>query len=225
MELQKGSKGTEVANLQRFLISQGYKLDADGDFGLNTEQATQRWQLKNKLVADGIFGEKSFALAETQKTKTIGSQQPKITPTSLNAIPKLQKVHRNLASKATDLLLLATSAGYELTIVQGLRTFAEQDALFAKRPKVTNARGGQSMHNYGLAVDFAFIVNGKINWDEKLYSNIGKWANDVGLEWGGNWKHFKDLPHCQLKGLPSYKELLPIYHTGGLQAVWNKYQG
>lgn len=226
--LKLGSEGVEVANWQRFLISQGYKIEADGDYGAKTVHAVQQWQLKMGLVADGEVGQNSFAMAEKVKGNVnLGSQKPTqepMHPPSLINNPRLKKVHPNLAEKAQRIIDLAKADGIELLVTQGLRTFTEQDTLFRKRPKVTNAKGGQSMHNYGLAVDFAVIVNGKISWDEQLYRPIGKYADAVGLEWGGRWK-FVDLPHVQLKGLPSYKVLLPIYNQGGLKAVWEKYKG
>jgi peptidoglycan L-alanyl-D-glutamate endopeptidase CwlK len=98
-----------------------------------------------------------------------------------------------------------------------LRTFAEQDALYAQgRTKsgkvVTNAKGGQSYHNYGLAVDIVLIRdmdgNGSFetaSWDTNLDAdNDGQsdWMEAVaifkrhGWEWGGDWK-FTDMPHFQ----------------------------
>jgi LAS superfamily LD-carboxypeptidase LdcB len=229
--LELGKEGIEVANWQRFLISQGYKtVEADGDFGPKTDHATKQWQLSVGLIADGIVGKNSLAMAEkikTAKNINLGSQKPVIF-TSQSETPNqnaLSKVHPVLASKVNAIIYeIATKEGFTLRVTQGLRTFEEQNALFNKRPKVTNARGGQSMHNYGLACDFAFLVKGEISWDEKLYKNIGRWADQVGLEWGGLWR-FRDLPHVQLKELPSYKVLLPIYQQGGLKAVWELYKG
>ena len=62
--------------------------------------------------------------------------------------------------------------GIKLRIIQGFRTYAEQDALYAqgrtkKGKKVTNAKGGQSNHNLGLAIDVAEIKNGNIDWNEQ----------------------------------------------------------
>lgn len=88
-----------------------------------------------------------------------------------------------------------------------LRTFAEQDALYAQKPKVTNAKGGQSWHNYGLAIDIVLIVDGKTaSWDEKTDfdgDGLADWQEVVyvfglfGWEWGGSWKTFPDKPHFQ----------------------------
>lgn len=93
-----------------------------------------------------------------------------------------------------------------------LRTYAEQNALYAQGrttpgPRVTNARGGYSYHNFGLAVDFCLIIDGrqaswdvKRDWDDDLESD---WMEVVsifkahGWEWGGDWKSFIDMPHFQ----------------------------
>jgi peptidoglycan L-alanyl-D-glutamate endopeptidase CwlK len=98
-----------------------------------------------------------------------------------------------------------------------LRTFAEQDALYAigrtvGGRKVTNAKGGQSYHNYGLAVDIVLLVdkdkNGSFetaSWETNVdMDGDGKadWMEVVaifkrhGWEWGGDWK-FTDKPHFQ----------------------------
>mgnify|MGYP006350413905 CR=1 FL=1 len=221
--IEKGSKGTEVANWQRLLISQGYNIEADGDFGKATDIATKDFQVAHGLRADGKVGDMTYKAAESLKVD-IGSQKPVDVPASSSYNEtKLAQVHPALAHRARKLIAFAKADGYELRVTQGLRTFKEQDDLFKKRPKVTNARGGQSYHNYGLAVDFAFVVNGKISWDDKLYTRIGKWALNAGLEWGGGWRKFKDMPHVQLPGLPNYKTLLPIFQKSGLAAVWSKF--
>lgn len=115
-----------------------------------------------------------------------------------------------------------------IRIVQGLRTFEEQDALYRKRPKVTNAKGGQSLHNYGLAIDFAILLdkdnNGsfeQLSWDTTAdfdKDGIIDWQEVVsefekaGWEWGGKWRTFKDLPHCQKTGGYTWQQLLVKYN-------------
>lgn len=117
-----------------------------------------------------------------------------------------------------------------------LRTFAEQDALFNAKPQVTKARGGQSYHNYGLAVDIVLIVdkdgNGSYesaSWDVKSdFDGDGKsdWQEVVGIfkrygwEWGGDWK-FYDAPHFQ-KTLGYSIAQLQTMHA---KAVANKQPG
>jgi len=138
---------------------------------------------------------------------------------------KLDNVHPLLAAKARKILEIAKGEGFDLRVVQGLRTFAEQDALFRQRPRVTRARGGQSYHNYGLAVDFGFFVNGKYDGNDlSLYKRIEAWATTVGLEWGGNWKSFKDLPHVQLPNAPKTSECLALMKAKGLNTVWLRWK-
>lgn len=108
-----------------------------------------------------------------------------------------------LVQKVKRLIALAQARGYKLVVTQGFRSVAEQNRLYAQgrtRPGkiVTNARGGQSNHNKGTAVDVAFVVGGEVTWSEPLYAKLGPWAAAVGLNWGGNWKHFKDKPHLEL---------------------------
>lgn len=78
------------------------------------------------------------------------------------------------------------------------RSPQEQDALFNKRPKVTNARGWQSIHNYGLAFDIVLIVDGKAVWTvNQEWKQVADYFKSQGWEWGGDWKSFKDAPHFQ----------------------------
>lgn len=104
---------------------------------------------------------------------------------------RLNKVHPELARRVMLLIQALADKGYTVEVVQGLRTFAEQDELYKQgRTKpgqvVTKARGGQSNHNYGLAVDLCPFVNGKPQWnDNQGFIRIGVEAAKVGLEWGG----------------------------------------
>ncbi|CQR51493.1 M15 family metallopeptidase [Paenibacillus riograndensis] len=115
---------------------------------------------------------------------------------------------------ATALIERCYAREVNIVITQGLRTIAEQDALYAQgRTKpgqiVTNAKGGTSYHNYGLAIDFALLLpNGSsVSWDttrdgdgDKVadWSEVVQEAKALGFEWGGDWTNFKDLPHFQM---------------------------
>jgi peptidoglycan L-alanyl-D-glutamate endopeptidase CwlK len=140
---------------------------------------------------------------------------------------RLKKLHPELAGRVRTLIEHLGANGMQVEVVQGLRTFAEQDALYAQgRTKpgqvVTNARGGQSNHNYGLAVDLCpFTPDGKPNWNapNTMWMAIGAEAEKLGLEWGGSWKKFIDKPHVQLSGL-TLKQCLSLHQKGGLAAVW-----
>jgi len=103
-----------------------------------------------------------------------------------------------------------------------LRTFKEQDELYqigrTKPGKiVTNAKGGQSYHNWGLAFDLVLIIDGKeASWDtlnDFDGDKVSDWmecvsiAKSYGFEWGGSWK-FKDAPHFQKTFGKSITQLL-----------------
>ncbi len=117
---------------------------------------------------------------------------------------KLVGVHPLVATKARQLIERAYREGINVIITQGLRTVEEQNELYAQgRTKpgkiVTNAKGGYSYHNYGLAFDFAVLNDdGSVSWnvDEK-WKRVGAIGKSLGLEWGGDWKDFKDYPHFQ----------------------------
>lgn len=66
--LKKGSKGTQVNRLQKYLNWYGsYGLVADSKFGNATEKAVRDFQKKSRLTVDGIFGKKSLDFAKTVK--------------------------------------------------------------------------------------------------------------------------------------------------------------
>lgn len=116
---------------------------------------------------------------------------------NLKLIPLMNKFIANCKAKGIDVM-----------ITQGLRTIEYQNGLYAQgRTKpgriVTNCRGGYSPHNYGVAFDFCILENGKPDWNtrNKKWYLAGEIGEKIGLEWGGRWTKFIDLPHFQLKGL------------------------
>ena len=86
-----------------------------------------------------------------------------------------------------------------ILIVQGFRSFEDQDKIYAQGRTtpgniVTRAKGGQSWHCYGLAIDIVPIVNGKADWDYD-FSKFAPVAEKYGLTWGHAWNdndHFED---------------------------------
>lgn len=97
------------------------------------------------------------------------------------------------------------AAGLDVLIYCTLRSNAEQDALYAQgRTKpgdiVTWAQGGQSAHNYGLALDFVPLVNGKPQWapGSALYLQAIALAESEGMEAAARWPLKKrEYPHLQ----------------------------
>jgi phage tail protein X len=140
---------------------------------------------------------------------------------------RLATVHPLLAERGTSLLDQCAATGLALMVTQGLRSMAEQDALFAQGRTmpgriVTNARAGHSYHNFGLAFDVLVLdAMGKADWDTanpgwRVAGQVGK---SLGLEWGGLWRDFPDLPHFQLTGGLSLERCRALRRSG-LQAVW-----
>lgn len=136
---------------------------------------------------------------------------------------RIAKLHPKVRAEVTEIIQKCNKAltgRATVRIAQGLRTNAEQDALFAKRPKVTNAKGGQSNHNYGFAVDIVLIIDGKTaSWDTKKdwdADGIADWTEIVavfkahGWAWGGDWKTFKDMPHFDKIGFNDWKTLIKM---------------
>jgi len=80
---------------------------------------------------------------------------------------------------------------------------------YSKVPKVTNAKAGQSPHNYNpsFAFDIGFIgIDKNMDWNPKLFKNFGNIITSMSsvTDWGGNWKSFKDAPHFELKNWKTY---------------------
>lgn len=119
---------------------------------------------------------------------------------------KISDLLPEVAAKCEAFIAACAEEGIDCIITSTYRDHASQDALYAQGrttpgPKVTNARGGSSFHNWRVAFDFVPIVNGKAIWnDESLWMMCGAIGVDCGLEWGGNWDGFVDKPHMQFTG-------------------------
>lgn len=122
----------------------------------------------------------------------------------------LSDLHRTMMPMAFDFVNKVRAAKLDMIVTCTLRDDEAQAELFAQgRTKpgkvVTNARPGESMHNYGLAMDVVPIVMGKPVWgttgkDLELWQHIGEIGKECGLEWAGDWRFFKEYPHFQFTG-------------------------
>lgn len=128
----------------------------------------------------------------------------------------LDRSDRNMASgthpvvreSALEVVRRAYDEGINAQISEGFRSYARQNELYAQGRTtsgkiVTNAKGGQSWHNFGIAVDYFLTTN---DGSKALWTVNSKWrrvaeiAKNLGFEWGGDWKSFKDYPHLQMTG-------------------------
>lgn len=156
---------------------------------------------------------------------------------SINRASSLHPKVRKEVIETIDQAEALFPATVAIRIVQGLRTFAEQNALYALgRTKaghvVTNARGGISFHNYGVAIDFVLLYdkdsNGTfeaLSWDTnydfdkdgvKDWQEVVKVFKAKGWEWGGDWHSLKDNPHLQKTFGLSVSQMLAKYNAGDL---------
>jgi peptidoglycan LD-endopeptidase CwlK len=144
---------------------------------------------------------------------------------------RIALLHPKLRDEVTSLVNAANAqltTHSQMRVVEGLRTFAEQDALYAQgrtKPgnKVTQAKGGESFHNYGVAIDFCLIIdNNQVSWNmEKDWDGdkVSDWMEVVsvfkkaGWEWGGSW-HFTDNPHFQKVFGLTWQQMLQKWNSG-----------
>jgi peptidoglycan L-alanyl-D-glutamate endopeptidase CwlK len=136
------------------------------------------------------------------------------------AHPKIREELKNYYIECNNKL----PKGVRLRFSYVYRSVEEQNKLYNQRPKVTNAKGGQSIHNYGLAFDVAILLdkdnNGtfeSIDWNisSPYFKLVVEYFKSKGYEHGGDWKNFKDYPHFQkafgntwqtLKNKPTFKD-------------------
>jgi peptidoglycan L-alanyl-D-glutamate endopeptidase CwlK len=125
---------------------------------------------------------------------------------SKDVIAKLQP---GVREAAVALVKRCYWRGVNIRITHGLRTYAEQTALYNQGRTtpgniVTNAKAGYSFHNFGVAIDFVLMSSGYDMTADADKDGIADWtevvteATRLGFEWGGTWVSFKDFPHFQM---------------------------
>lgn len=113
-------------------------------------------------------------------------------------------------SRARAFIDACTREGIVLLVTSTYRDFESQAALYAQGRtapgrRVTNARPGQSFHNWRVAFDVVPLRNGNPVWDTtgadgRLWERIGEIGESCGLEWAGRWKTFREFAHFQYTG-------------------------
>jgi peptidoglycan L-alanyl-D-glutamate endopeptidase CwlK len=120
----------------------------------------------------------------------------------------LTELHPKVANLAMSFVQKCDDAGIDLLITSTYRDHESQNELYAQgRTKpgkiVTNARGGQSWHNWRCAMDVVPLRNGKPVWDasDPVWKQVGAIGESVGLEWSGRWAgKLKETAHFQYTG-------------------------
>ena len=166
-------------------VQQALGIEVDGKAGPQTWGAIYRHIVRPQASATVAFtGPRDQANARSERM---------IAP----LLPHVRPYARALYFKARD-------NGIAINIISGTRTHAEQDALYAQGRTtggeiVTNARGGSSSHNFGIAFDIGVFSGNRYLPESPLYKAVGALGMELGLEWGGNWTSIVDQPHFQLR--------------------------
>ena len=142
-----------------------------------------------------------------------------------NSIDQINTLHpklRPIALQAYNEAVRATPVGVHPIITQGYRTFEESDKLYQQGRTtpgeiVSNAKAGSSYHNYGCAIDFCLLINGKESWNvDENWMTVVNIFKSHGFEWGGNWKSIKDYPHLQMRFGLTWQQMLAKHNAGDL---------
>jgi peptidoglycan L-alanyl-D-glutamate endopeptidase CwlK len=122
---------------------------------------------------------------------------------------EINDLHARVAAMCRSHAAACAAAGIDLLVTQTFRSAAEQDVLFAQGRTtpgniVTNARGGESWHQWRLAYDVVPLLAGKPVWrtsgrDGVLWAKVGALGEQCGLEWAGRWKgELREMAHFQM---------------------------
>ena len=190
----------DVLFAQRLFACAGFYQGAlDGIWGPRTDAASAAW-------------DEAFVRARTEFGEFDGRTE--------RALYTILPVAQVLARRY---LTAARGRGIDVRILSGSRTYEEQNALFRQgrfgNPgrRVTNARGGQSNHNFGVAWDVGIFDGGRYLQDSPLYDEAAE-ELPAGVEWGGAWISFQDRPHYQAAtGFATLAEVRGVFETGELR--------
>jgi peptidoglycan L-alanyl-D-glutamate endopeptidase CwlK len=125
----------------------------------------------------------------------------------------LDDLYPRMKERTLAFLERCKAEGIDVLIYCTYRSNTEQNDLYEQGrtlpgKRVTNARGGQSAHNFTLdgkpaakAFDCVPLRGGKPMWSasDPLWKELGRIGKSVGLDWAGNWRTFREFPHFQLK--------------------------
>ena len=174
--------GSDVLFIQRLLKADGfYTGRLDSMWGPKTEAASNAFEVYAEVLRDeyGVF---DFRTEKHILSLSVYAQE-----------------------EARLFMLRAYDAGINLKIISGTRTYEEQNKLFRQgrygNPgrRITNARGGRSNHNFGIAWDVAiFSQSGRYLTANTHYDELAEIVEAEGVEWGGNWNNFYDPSHYQV---------------------------
>lgn len=189
---------------------------------MDLRSMTRKIQGRVGVKVDGIYGPQTARAILANMTET-GIDLPNALPpeeiddhfgkagefdkrTEKNLATLQPKAREKFDPFVRRAIAVAASMGVTAKVICGERDKAAQEE--AKAKGASRAGYGYSWHNYGMAIDFGlFVGRSYIDSDDPtraraVYQAIGALAPSYGIEWGGSWKSFVDLPHFQLGNVP-----------------------
>lgn len=162
---------------------------------LTNPDRTHDWEAQGRLKE---LAQEHFKLSLLQQLLELTKKLSEMLKSPSKPTKMQPLVERRVVSIIADM----ERFGLPVRLVQGYRSIEEQNKLYAQGRTtagtiVTNAKGGESFHNYGVAVDFVFRKSG-YNATDAQWNLLGDTLKKYGFEWGGDWKGFVDKPHGQL---------------------------
>lgn len=149
-------------------------------------------------------------------------------------VSRFRAIYPNIATRAIRVFNdMAIVHGKCLRVTEGFRTFKRQEELYAigrdtpGRRTVTNAKPGESFHNYGCAIDVCF--RGSDPYLEKdpkgifYWKEFGRLSKLHGFVWGGDFTYISDKPHIQLTYGLTLPEIQELFAHKGIKSVWAKF--
>lgn len=145
-----------------------------------------------------ILGAFGLAVASTAKAKAAASPALPAGPGLLaGGAGLLDALHPEARAFVLEVARRALEQGIKIRLISGIRSCAQQDALFAQGrttpgPVITGARGCRSWHVQGRAVDFEPSPR-----SADAYAKVGAIAEQLGGVWGGRFSNLQDLGHIE----------------------------
>jgi hypothetical protein len=166
----------------------------------NDEQQLFQEQLLHSFIVDDIAIPVETIEAELKWTTvpnyTFGKDRG-----SIAMIADLDALHPYFRDQIIQLMQICRSQGIQLAIVESFRTSTKQDEYKGMGKDYTRSKGGRSKHQYGLAIDVVPMVDSVAQWhDRALWKKIGLVGEQLGLKWGGRWRHLYDPGHFEWTG-------------------------
>ncbi|PZR37261.1 MAG: hypothetical protein DI538_12790 [Azospira oryzae] len=126
----------------------------------------------------------------------------------LTMIADLSALHPYFRDQIIQLIKTCKAKGITLAVVESFRTSSKQNEYKSMGEKYTRSKGGRSKHQYGLAIDLVPIVDSVAQWHNKaLWKRVGIVGEQLGLRWGGRWRHLYDPGHFEWTGGLSMTQL------------------